>query len=133
MLRRLPALSVRRPVTVVMIFLALCVLGAIAWSRIPLEMMPGRFSLSMIWVHVPYYGATPQENESALMLPLEEQLATLPGLKDMSSTAYSDAVNFSLEFHRSISMDAAYNAVVDRMERSMANLPEDVERYYVYR
>jgi HAE1 family hydrophobic/amphiphilic exporter-1 len=133
MLHRLPAFSVRRPITVVMVFLALCVLGAIAWSRIPLEMMPGRFSPSMMWVYVPYYDGTPQENEAALLLPLEEQLATLPGLKNMSASARSGAVSFSLDFHRSTSMDAAYNAVVDRMERSMADLPEDVERYYVYR
>ena len=30
-------------------------------------------------------------------------------------------------------MDSAYNAVVDRMERAMADFPEDVERYYIYR
>lgn len=133
MLRRLPELSVRRPVTVVMVFLALCVLGAIAWSRIPLEMMPGKFSPSTMWVWVPYSDATPQENETALLLPLEEQFSTLPGLKDMSGSAQSGSVNFSLDFHRSTSMDEAYNAVVDRMERALPGLPDDVERYYVYR
>ncbi|MFT5681472.1 MAG: HAE1 family hydrophobic/amphiphilic exporter-1 [Myxococcota bacterium] len=133
MLRRLPELSVRRPVTVVMVFLALCVLGAIAWSRIPLEMMPGRFSPSTMWVWVPYVDSTPQENENALLLPLEEQFSTLPGLKDMSGRAQSGSVSFSLDFHRSTSMDEAYNAVVDRMERAMPDLPDDVERYYVYR
>ena len=133
MLRRLPVFSVRRPVTVVMVFLALCVLGAIAWSRIPLEMMPGRFSPSTMWVWVPYADATPQENESALLLPLEEQLSTLPGLKKMSGRAQSGSISFSLDFHRSTSMDAAYNAVVDRMERAMPDLPDDLERYYVYR
>ncbi|MEL6348892.1 MAG: efflux RND transporter permease subunit, partial [Myxococcota bacterium] len=130
---RLPEFSVRRPVTVVMMFLALCVLGAMAWNRIPLEMMPGQFSLSRMWVWVPYPGATPQENESAILLPLEEQLSTLPGLKEMSGRANSGSVSFSLNFHRSLPMDEAYNAVVDRMERSMTEIPDDVERYYIYR
>jgi len=133
MLRRLPELSVRRPVTIVMAFLALCVLGAIAWSRIPLELMPGRFSPSSLWVSVPYPGATPRENESAILLPVEEQLSTLAGLKEMTGRAGSGQVSFSLEFHRSMSMDEGYNAVVDRMERVMVDLPEDVERYYIYR
>ena len=38
MTRWLPGFSVRRPVTVLMLFLALMVLGLIAWSRIPLEL-----------------------------------------------------------------------------------------------
>ncbi|MFT4974223.1 MAG: HAE1 family hydrophobic/amphiphilic exporter-1 [Myxococcota bacterium] len=133
MLRWLPELSVRRPVTVVMFFFALCVLGAIAWSRIPLELMPGRFSPSSLWLSVPYPGATPRENEAAILLPVEEQLSTLPGLKEMSGSAGSGSVSFSLEFHRSMAMDEAYNAVVDRMERTMPDLPDDVERYYIYR
>lgn len=133
MLRLLPELSVRRPVTVVMCFAALCVLGAIAWSRIPLEMMPGRFSPSSLWVSVPYPGATPRENEAAILLPVEEQLSTIAGLKEMNGRAGSGSVSFSLEFHRSTSMDEGYNAVVDRMERTMAELPDDVEQYYIYR
>lgn len=133
MLRRLPELSVQRPVTIVMFFLALCVLGAIAWSRIPLEMMPGRFTTSSLWVSVPYPGATPRENEAAILLPVEEQLSTLAGLKEMRGNAGSDSASFSLEFHRSSEMDEVYNDVVDRMERVMPDLPEDVERYYIYR
>jgi len=133
MSRWLPWLSVHRPVTVAMTFLALCVLGLIAYARIPLEMMPGRFQLSQMWVWVPYKDSTPQENESTLVRPIEEQLATVEGLKSMSSEASSGSASFDLEFYRSVGMDSAYNAVVDRMERAMAELPADVDRYYVYR
>jgi len=131
--RWLPWLSVHRPVTVSMIFLALCVLGGIAWTRIPLEMMPGRFELNKMWVWVPYRDSTPQETETTLVRPIEEQLATVDGLKSMTSTSNSGSANFSLEFYRSIGMDSAYNAVVDRMERSLTDLPDDVDRYWVYR
>ncbi|MCB9779540.1 MAG: efflux RND transporter permease subunit [Alphaproteobacteria bacterium] len=133
MQRWLPWLSVHRPVTVVMIFTALMVLGGIAWSRIPLEMMPGGFELNRLWVWVPYRDSTPQENENALVRPMEEQLATVEGLKTLESRASSGSAQFELEFHRSISMAAAYNATVDRMERAMAEVPDDVDRYWVYR
>jgi HAE1 family hydrophobic/amphiphilic exporter-1 len=133
MLRLLPELSVRRPVTIVMAFLALCVLGAIAWNQIPLELMPGRFTPSSLWVSVSYPGGTPRENEAAILLPLEEQLSTLSGVKDMSGQAGEGSVSFSIEFHRSVNMDEAYNDVVDRMERTMVDLPDDVQNYNVFR
>ena len=127
----LPRFSVTRPVTVVMTFLALTLLGVISWDRIPLEMMPGRFTLNEMWVWVPYPGGSPREVEASLLRPLEEQISTAPGLKRMSASARDDGVSLNLEFHRSVSMDVAYNSVVDRMERAMPELPEDVERYWV--
>jgi hydrophobic/amphiphilic exporter-1 (mainly G- bacteria), HAE1 family len=117
----------------VMVFLALCVLGLIAWARIPLEMMPGRFQLNRLWVWVPYPGSTPRENETALVHPLEEQVATVTGLKTMESEATANGAEMELSFHRSVGMDAAYNATVDRLERAMSDLPDDVEQYWVYR
>ena len=129
----LPTFSVRRPVTVAMGFVALVVLGMLAWTRIPLEMMPSSFTLNRLWVYVPYSGSTPRENEQQLVRPVEEQLATAPGIKSMSSRSRAGSAGLSLEFHRSISMGVAYNAVVDRMERAMADLPEDVERYWIWK
>jgi multidrug efflux pump subunit AcrB len=48
--RWLPAFAVKRPVTVIMAFVALCVLGVIAYSRIPLDMMPPGFNAPYIWI-----------------------------------------------------------------------------------
>ena len=124
----LPRFSVTRPVTVVMTFLALTLLGVIAWDRIPREVMPGRFTLNEMWVSVPYPGGSSREVEASLLRPLEEQITIAPGLKCMSASARDDGVSLNLEFHRSVSMDVAYNSVVDRMERAMPELPDDVER-----
>jgi HAE1 family hydrophobic/amphiphilic exporter-1 len=120
-------------VTVISGFVALMVLGILAWNRVPLEMMPGRFTLNKMWVWIPYKDSTPQENLRQIVRPVEDHLATTPGLKAMESRAGRNYARAELEFHRSISMDAAYNAVVDRMDRAMADLPDDLERYYVYR
>ena len=133
MITLLARLSVSRPVTVVMTFLALLLLGAIAWEKIPVEMMPGRFSLNRMWVYVPYQDSTPRETEQQVVRPMEEHLATAPGLKEMETRASRGSARASLSFHRSISMDEAYNAVVDRLERAMADFPDDIERYWIYR
>ncbi len=131
--RWLPALAVHRPVTVVMAFLALLVMGAIAYARIPLQMMPSGFDYPFLWVWAPNPGGTPMETEASVVLPVEEQLATVPGIKSLSSSASESSASFSLEFHQSTDLDEAYNAVVDRMERVMPELPDSVQDYGVYR
>jgi len=133
MITLLARLSVGRPVTVAMSFLALLLMGGIAWKEIPVEMMPGRFTLNRMWVWVPYQDSSPRETERQIVRPMEDHLATAPGLNEMDTRASRGSARASLSFHRSVSMDSAYNAVVDRMERAMADFPEDVERYYIYR
>lgn len=133
MIRLLARLSVGRPITVMMTFFALLLLGTIAWVNIPMELMPGRFSLNQMWIWMPYKDSAPRETERQIVRPMEDHLSTAPGLKEMDTRASRGSARASLSFHRSVSMDAAYNAVVDRMERAMADFPEDVERYWIYR
>ena len=81
--------SLRRPVTVVMFFLSLIVIGAIASVRLPLEQFP-EINAPFLMVSLPYAGSTPQEVERTLVRPVEETLATLPGIKQMRAQARSD-------------------------------------------
>jgi hydrophobic/amphiphilic exporter-1 (mainly G- bacteria), HAE1 family len=131
--RWLPNFSVHRPVTVAMSFMALLVLGAIAWQRIPLEAFPSGFVLNKLWVFVPYGDSSPRETEKAILRPMEDHLSTAPGIKGMNGRAGTGSGRVRLEFHRSIGMDVAYNAVVDRMERAMADLPDEVRQYWIWK
>lgn len=133
MIEGIPRFSVSRPVTVVTAFLVILVVGIIATVRIPLQMMPAGFSPPFLWLWIPYEDSTPIETEARVVLPLEEQLAAVPGLKSMESEARSDNAQVSLEFHSSIDMDEAYNAVSDRIERALPLLPDDVERTWIWR
>jgi len=129
MIQLLARLSVGRPVTVIMTFMALILMGTIAWQKIPVEMMPGRFSLNQMWVWIPYKDSTPRETERQIVRPMEEHLSTAPGLKEMNTRASRGSARASLSFHRSVSMDEAYNAVADRLERAMADFPDDLDRF----
>jgi HAE1 family hydrophobic/amphiphilic exporter-1 len=130
---RLPALAWDRPVTVLMAFVACLVIGVVAYTRIPVQMMPNGFEPGWLWVWVPYPEASPMEVDERIVRPIEAQLGTVSGIKTLHSRASSGSAGFSIEFHQSIDMDEAYNTVVDRLERAMPDLPEDVERYGVYR
>ena len=133
MRRWLPALAVRRPVTVLMGFLALLVTGVIALVDIPLQMMPSGFDPPYMWVWVPYADSTPADTDTKVVAPLQEHLSTVPGLKEIESRARSGSAGFGLEFHQSVDLDEAYNSVVDRMERAMPDLPDEVDRYGIWR
>ena len=71
-------LSIRRPVTTVMLFVSLFVIGLIAAFRLPLEAFPS-VSFPIIFVQMPYAGSTPEEVERTVLRPAEEALATLSG------------------------------------------------------
>ena len=129
----LPRISVQRPVTVIMLFLALCTLGIISWSRIPLELFPSGFSEQNLWVVIPYADGQPRETEEKVTLPIEDSLSDLEGLKKLNSRSHTGRSSFRLEFHRSIRMDAAYNSVMDRMERAKTSLPDEAQDYYIYK
>lgn len=129
----LPRLAVDRPVTVLMAFLALLVIGLIAWARIPLQMMPDGFEPGFLWVRVPYRNASPLETDEKIVRVVQAQLATVPGIQSLRSFADSGSAGFGISFHSSVDMDEAYNAVVDRLERAMPELPDDVDRYWIFR
>ena len=131
-MRWLPAFSLRKPVTVIMLFIALCVLGSIAYSRITVSLLPTNFEDNNLWVYVPYVNAQPIEVEEKIILPVEERVADLEGLKYIESSTRSGGANFQLQFHRSIREDIAYSGIADRMDRAMTTLPEEVEDYYIW-
>ncbi|MFT4624500.1 MAG: HAE1 family hydrophobic/amphiphilic exporter-1 [Myxococcota bacterium] len=129
----LPALAYDRPVTVLMAFIALLVIGIIAWTRVPVQMMPSGFDPGFLWVQVPYPNASPTEVDERIVRPVEAQLGTVAGIQRLRSRADDGSAGFGIEFHSSMDMDEAYNTVVDRLERAMVDLPEDVERYWIFR
>ncbi|MBS0570432.1 MAG: efflux RND transporter permease subunit, partial [Proteobacteria bacterium] len=85
----LAELSLKRPVTAVMFFVSLLVVGAIAAFRLPLEGMPDvQFPFMMI--NLPYVGSTPAEVERTITRPVEDALSTLTGIEHMNSLSRAD-------------------------------------------
>ena len=89
--------SLRRPITVVMFFVSLLVIGFLASLRLPLEQFP-EINAPFLSVSLPYPGSTPQEVERNLVRPVEEALATLPGIKRMQSGSSADSGWIFIEF-----------------------------------
>jgi HAE1 family hydrophobic/amphiphilic exporter-1 len=131
--RWLPALAYDRPVTVLVLFLALLVLGIIAWVRVPMQLMPDGLENRQLFVQLPNPGGSPLETDAQVVAPVYAQLSTIPGIRGIRSNASQNSASFNVELSSSIPSDEAYNSIVDRMERAMIDLPTDVDRYYLFK
>jgi HAE1 family hydrophobic/amphiphilic exporter-1 len=127
----LAELSLRRPVTAIMFYVSLMVLGVIAAFRLPLEQFPA-VTAPFIYVEMPYPGASPEEVERTIVRPAEEALATLSGVKNMWSNARGDGGGIFLEFSDwSRDTNIAASEARDRIDAIRGELPDDFQRYFV--
>lgn len=127
------AFSIRRPVTTIMCFVSLVVVGLIAAFRLPLEALPD-ISAPFLFVQLPYTGSTPDEVERNLVRPAEEALATMTGIKRMRSTATTDGANIFIEFSdwdRDIAIAAS--DARERLDAVRDDFPEDLQRFHVFK
>ncbi len=78
--------ALRRPVTTLMTFIAVSLIGLIATTLLPLELFPD-IRFPGIQITIPYAGSTPEEVEQLITRPSEEAIATLSGIKEIRSTS----------------------------------------------
>ena len=129
----LPRFSVSRPVTVVMILLALLVVGTIAYVRIPIALFPEGYEDKSLGVYIPYRNATPKDIEEKIARPVEEIIGTIGNVKRINSRSYNGVMFARVAFQPQTDLRTAYAELRDRMDRVMPDLPEDVERIWVRR
>ena len=123
-------LSLRRPVSAIMFFVSLMVIGAIAAVRLPLEFFPA-VDAPFVFVNIPYPGSTPAEIERTITRPVEEAIATLPGIKRLNSTSRPDAAQFFLEFDWGQEVAIKASEVRGKIDAIRDDLPDDLQRVFV--
>ena len=124
-------LALTRPITMLMIFASVLVLGAVAAINIPLELIPSGLSAPFLSVEVPYTNATAQDVEDKITRLLEQELATTPRVDEISATSSSSRSRVNLEFEQDADMDIAYREVRDRVARVRPDLPDDVKEIQI--
>ncbi len=119
---KLPEFSVRRPVTVIMITLALILLGLISWQRLPQELFPA-ITYPQLTIVTTYENAAPEEVESLITKIIEESVGTVAGLKDISSISKEGVSLVTAEFNWGTNMDFAALAVREKIDLIKELLP----------
>jgi HAE1 family hydrophobic/amphiphilic exporter-1 len=124
-------IALRRPVTTVVIFVALALIGLIAARLLPLEKFPD-IEFPGIFIQIPYEGSTPEEIERLITRPIEEALATLSGVERMVSTSSENQAQVFLEFGWDESMGAKGIEARAKVDGVRHELPDDVRRVFIF-
>lgn len=118
--------SIRRPVFASVMSLTIILFGVISFLRLPVREYPD-IDPPIVSVITLYRGASASVVEAEITDILEEQFATLSGVKRMSSSSKEEGSVITIEFELSRDVEEAANDVRDRVSRSRGLLPRDVE------
>ena len=119
--------SISRPVFTMMATFLVMILGGIALWRIPIDLMPD-ITYPRLSISTNYENASPEEVEKLITRPIEEAVSAVTGIDEITSTSGEGSSRVSVSFTWGTNIDAAANDVRDRLDRIVANLPEEAER-----
>ncbi|MEM7081853.1 MAG: efflux RND transporter permease subunit [Pseudomonadota bacterium] len=123
--------AIRRPVGIVMVFVALSLVGLISSQLLPLEKFPD-VEFPGIFVSVPYPGSTPEEVERLITRPIEESLATLSGVEFMQSWSTSSEARLFVAFTLGEEAQAKGIEARARIDAVRDDLPDDIRNLFVF-
>ena len=123
--------ALRRPVTTWMAFAALTVIGGFAGWLLPLEQLP-KVTLPFMGIAIPYPGSTPAEVEERITRPVEDALATLPGVNRIRSTSSADEAQLQIELDWGADVRAASFEVRNKLDSIRHQLPPAANRMLLF-
>ena len=118
--------SLLRKRAVLMLLIFLLVAGLSAYINIPKESDPD-VNIPVIYVSVNHEGISPEDGERLLLRPLEQELRSLEGIKEMKSTASSGHASVVLEFYINVDIKAALIDVREKVNQAKGKLPQESE------
>jgi multidrug efflux pump len=123
---KLSELSIQRPVFATVLSLGIVILGILGFLRLPVREYPD-IEPPIVSVTTFYRGASPSVVETEVTNVIEEQLATLPGIKTLTSSSREQGSSITVEFELNRDIEEAANDVRDRVSRIGGSLPIEAE------
>ena len=120
----------KRPVTIIMFFISIVILGLISFYNIPLELKPDTQYPSLV-VNAYWRNVSPETMETKIISPIESQVYTLENIHKVSSTSMTSSGNITIEYKRDTDMNFAYLALNEKLFQVKKDLP-DAARNSVY-
>ena len=116
--------SLQRTRTVLMLFCLITLVGITTLITIPKESNPD-ITVPLVYVSVNHDGIAPADADTLIYKPLEKELRSLDGLKEMISTATSGHLSIQLEFYTDTDIDQALLDVRQKVDDAKGELPTD--------
>lgn len=116
--------SVKRPVTVVMRILSLVLLGAICFTRLPVDLLP-KVTMPTVSVSVSWPNVAPTEIEAQVTRPLEQAVSSVSNLYEVSSTTSEGSARVRVQFTWGTDVALSAVEVLQQVERARRKFPTD--------
>ncbi len=124
------AWMVRHSVTANLIMLMFLIGGALVMSNVKQEVFPS-FAMDIVNVRVSYPGASPEEVEQSIVLPVEEAVEGLDGVKEVTSSASEGSGSVSVELVEGEDIQQLANEIKNEIDR-ITTFPDEAEEPTVY-
>ncbi|MBN2521981.1 MAG: efflux RND transporter permease subunit [Bacteroidales bacterium] len=124
--------AVNKPITTLMIFVAVIVLGIYSLMQVPIDLYP-EMNPPYISVMTTYAGANASDIETNVTKTIEDALNTVDNLKEITSVSYDNLSIVNLEFEWESNLDEASNDIRDAIDWIFDYLPEECDRPTIFK
>lgn len=124
--------AVNKPITTIMVFVAIIVLGLFSLSRLPIDLYP-EINPPYISVMTTYSGANSQDVELNVTRRIEDALNSVDKLKEITSVSYDNLSIVNLQFEWDANLDEAVNDIRDAIDRIYRYLPDGCDRPAIFK
>ena len=119
-------LSIHRPIFMSCVLVAMLVVGGLSLSKMPVELFPD-VSFPVVTVTTTYPGAGPNEMETLVAKPLEEELGSISGVKTIRSVNQEGVSIVVAEFTLETDVKFAEQQVRDHVSTAKRKLPDEID------
>jgi multidrug efflux pump len=123
--------AIRNNRTVLLTLLFILVTGITAYQNIPKESEPD-IAIPMLYISMSHEGISPEDAERLLVRPMEKELRTIEGVKEMTAIAEEGHASVTLEFDAGFDSEEALRDVLQKVDIAKAELPDDSEEPSVH-
>ncbi len=123
---------IRRPVATALLTIGIFLVGLVAFPLLPVAPLP-QVEFPTIQVSARLPGASPETMASSVATPLENQLALIPGITQMSSASGLGSVSITIQFDLNVNIDSAAQEVQSAISAAAGQLPTNLPSPPSYR
>ncbi|MDG2531882.1 efflux RND transporter permease subunit [Caulobacter endophyticus] len=129
---RISAWSIRNPIPVAVLFIALIIAGVGAYFSLPVKQFPN-VTFPAVTVSVTQSGAAPGELETQVTRPIEDAVSGISNIKTIRSSVTQGASTTTIEFELGEDLQKVTDEVRSKVDQARASLPKEIDEPIVQR
>jgi len=123
---KLTNLSLKNKTTIFILTILLAYFGMFTYKTMPKALFPD-IVMPTIMVQTIYPGNSPADIENLITRPIEKEIKSIKGIKNLKSTSIQDNSSIIVEFNTDVEVKSALQDVKDAVDKSKGNLPSDLD------